>query len=57
MRRMNRGVEVVILGALALGSVVLGWVIGTGGHNRVMMLFFSLMAALFFLAMFRPRSW
>ena len=53
---MHKRTEVVILAGLCVLSAVLGWAIGKGAHNMGAALFFYLISAFFFLAMFRPRS-
>jgi hypothetical protein len=53
---MQKRTEVIILAGLCVCSAVLGWAIGKGAHNLGVALFFYLISAFFFLAMFRPRS-
>jgi hypothetical protein len=52
---MKKSVEVAILIGLCLLSLILGLVMGKGAQNIGVALFFYLLAAFFFLAIFRPR--
>lgn len=53
---MNKKLEIVLLGAFCLLSLLLGWFIGRAAQNVGIALFFYLLAAFFFLAMFRPHT-
>lgn len=53
---MKKGVEVAVLLGLCLVSVVLGLVSSLGASQVGTALFFFLLAAFFFLAIFRPHS-
>ena len=51
---MKKRTEVVILAGLCLLSIILGWVMGKEAYSVA--LFFYLISAFFFLAIFRPHS-
>jgi hypothetical protein len=53
---MKKKVEVAILIGLCLLSLILGLVMGKGAQNIGAALFFYLLSAFFFLAIFRPRT-
>jgi len=53
---MKKSVEVAILIGLCLLSLILGLVMGKGAQNIGVALFFYLLSAFFFLAIFRPRT-
>ena len=53
---MSKSVEVSILAGFCLLSLLLGWITGRGAQDVGTALFFYLLSACFFLAMFRPRS-
>ncbi len=53
---MKKGVEVAVLLGLCIVSLVLGLVSGIGASQVGTALFFYLLAAFFFLAIFRPHS-
>ena len=53
---MKKSVEVAILIGLCLLSLVLGLVMGMGAQNVGVALFFYLLSAFFFLAIFRPHT-
>jgi 4-amino-4-deoxy-L-arabinose transferase-like glycosyltransferase len=53
---VSKRAEVVILAGFCLLSLMLGLVAGRGAHNMGIALFFYLLSACFFLAMFRPHS-
>jgi hypothetical protein len=53
---MKKGVEVAVLLGLCVVSLVFGLAMGIGAHQIGTALFFYLLAAFFFLAIFRPHS-
>ncbi len=53
---MKKGVEVAVLLGGCIVSTVLGLVSGMGSQQTGTALFFYLLAAFFFLAIFRPHS-
>jgi len=53
---MKKGIEAAVLLGLCIVSVVLGLVSGSGAQQIGAALFFYLLAAFFFLAIFRPHS-
>ena len=53
---MKKGVEVAVVLGLCVVSLVLGLVSGIGANQIGTALFFYLLAAFFFLAIFRPHS-
>ena len=53
---MKKSVEVAILMGFCLLSLILGLVMGKGAQNVGVALFFYLLSAFFFLAIFRPRT-
>jgi hypothetical protein len=56
MLHMKKGIEVAVLLGLCMLSLVLGLVSGIGANQIGVALFFYLLAAFFFLAIFRPHS-
>jgi hypothetical protein len=53
---MSKLIEVVILAGFCLLSLLIGLSVGRGANDIGIALFFYLMSACFFLAMFRPQS-
>lgn len=53
---MRRRVEVLVLAALCLASLLVGWLLGKGAEGVSVALFFYLLSFFFFLAMFRPHT-